>query len=82
MAGRVIEGGAIALEVIREARQSSDVNQLIWNIRDIVADPPWSYRLGLGDLIFTGTPEGLGASARWWRVISSPARWLAWPRWR
>ena len=60
MAGHIIEGGAIALEVNGETRQSSDVNKLIWNIREIIADLSLFYHLQPGDLIYTGTPEGVG----------------------
>ncbi len=60
MAATVIAGGAIALEVNGHTRQSSDVSKLIWNIREIVADLSLFYHLQPGDLIFTGTPEGVG----------------------
>lgn len=61
MEGVVIENGAIALEVNGETKQSSDVNKLIWNIREIIADLSLFYHLQPGDLIYTGTPEGVGA---------------------
>ena len=57
----VIERGAIALEVNGETRQSSDVDRLIWDIREIIADLSLFYHLQPGDLIYTGTPEGVGA---------------------
>ena len=59
--GVVVEGGAIALEVNGQTKQSSDVNKLIWNIREIIADLSTYYHLQPGDLIYTGTPEGVGA---------------------
>jgi fumarylpyruvate hydrolase len=61
MQGVVIESGAIALEVNGTTKQSSDVNKLIWNIREIIADLSTYYHLQPGDLIYTGTPEGVGA---------------------
>jgi fumarylpyruvate hydrolase len=61
MPGVVIEGGTIALEVNGTTKQSSDVNKLIWNIREIIADLSTYYHLQPGDLIYTGTPEGVGA---------------------
>ena len=61
MQGVVIEGGEIALEVNGQVRQKSDVGKLIWNIREIVADLSLYYHLQPGDLIYTGTPEGVGA---------------------
>jgi fumarylpyruvate hydrolase len=57
----VIENGAIALEVNGTTKQSSNVDKLIWNIREIIADLSTYYHLQPGDLIYTGTPEGVGA---------------------
>jgi fumarylpyruvate hydrolase len=42
-------------------KQSSNVDKLIWNIREIIADLSTYYHLQPGDLIYTGTPEGVGA---------------------
>ena len=64
MPGQVIESGAIALAVNGETRQQSDVDKLIWNIREIIADLSLFYHLQPGDLIYTGTPEGVGAVQR------------------
>ena len=61
MEGVVIENGAIALEVNGATKQSSNVDKLIWNIREIIADLSQFYHLQPGDLIYTGTPEGVGA---------------------
>jgi fumarylpyruvate hydrolase len=61
MEGVVIESGEIALEVNGVTRQKSDVNKLIWNIRELIADLSLYYHLQPGDLIYTGTPEGVGA---------------------
>jgi len=61
MEGVVIENGAIALEVNGGTKQSSNVDKLIWNIREIIADLSLFYHLQPGDLIYTGTPEGVGA---------------------
>ena len=60
MQGHIIESGAIALEVNGQTKQSSDVNKLIWNVREIIADLSLFYHLQPGDLIYTGTPEGVG----------------------
>ncbi|WP_298602384.1 fumarylacetoacetate hydrolase family protein [uncultured Limnohabitans sp.] len=64
MPGVVIERGAIALEVNGATKQSSDVDKLIWNIREIIADLSTYYHLQPGDLIYTGTPEGVNAVVR------------------
>jgi fumarylpyruvate hydrolase len=61
MPGVVIERGEIALEVNGQTRQRSDVDKLIWNIREQIADLSTMYHLQPGDLIYTGTPEGVGA---------------------
>ena len=60
MPGVVIEHGEIALEVNGQVKQKSDVDKLIWNIREIIADLSLYYHLQPGDLIYTGTPEGVG----------------------
>ncbi len=60
MEGVVIERGAIALEVNGQTKQSSNVDKLIWNVREIIADLSLFYHLQPGDLIYTGTPEGVG----------------------
>ncbi len=60
MPGKVVEQGRIALAVNGQTKQDSDVNRLIWNIREIIADLSLFYHLQPGDLIYTGTPEGVG----------------------
>jgi len=59
--GVVIAQGAISLEVNGVTKQSSNVDKLIWNVREIIADLSLFYHLQPGDLIYTGTPEGVGA---------------------
>jgi fumarylpyruvate hydrolase len=49
------------MSVNGEVRQKSDLSMLIWNIRELIADLSKFYHLQPGDLIFTGTPEGVGA---------------------
>ncbi|MDQ3061207.1 MAG: fumarylacetoacetate hydrolase family protein [Pseudomonadota bacterium] len=61
MEGVIIDQGEIALEVNGQTKQKSDVNKLIWNVREIIADLSLFYHLQPGDLIYTGTPEGVGA---------------------
>ena len=57
----VLDKGAINLSVNGETKQSSDISKLIWNIQEIIADLSRFYHLAPGDLIYTGTPEGVGA---------------------
>ena len=60
MPGAVIDQGELSLNVNGQTKQHSDVNKLIWNIREIIADLSLFYHLQPGDLIYTGTPEGVG----------------------
>jgi fumarylpyruvate hydrolase len=57
----VLSSGAINLQVNGQAKQSGDLSQLIWNIPELLADLSQFYHLQPGDLIYTGTPEGVGA---------------------
>ena len=57
----VLDKGALALAVNGQPRQQSDLSKLIWNVRELIADLSLFYHLQPGDLIFTGTPEGVGA---------------------
>lgn len=57
----LIENGQIELRVNGEVRQSSNIAMMIWNIREIIAHLSGFYHLQPGDLIYTGTPEGVGA---------------------
>jgi fumarylpyruvate hydrolase len=56
-----IKSAAIWLEVNGQKRQSSDVAKLIWNVSETIAHLSKYFALAPGDLIFTGTPEGVGA---------------------
>jgi len=60
MAGTIVERGSIGLSVNGTQKQSSDLSKLIWNIPELIADLSKFYHLQPGDLIFTGTPEGVG----------------------
>jgi fumarylpyruvate hydrolase len=61
MPGTVLDHGELVMTVNGEPRQKSDLNMLIWNVRELIADLSKFYHLQPGDLIFTGTPEGVGA---------------------
>ena len=52
--------GAISLKVNGEVRQSADLGDLIWSVAEVVATVSAFYRLEPGDLIYTGTPAGVG----------------------
>jgi fumarylpyruvate hydrolase len=57
--GHPVEG-RIALSVNGELRQEGDLAQLIWSVPEIVAHLSALWELQAGDLIFTGTPAGVG----------------------
>ena len=56
--------GRIELRVNGEVRQSSHLDKLIWSIPETIACLSRLVRLEAGDLIFTGTPEGVAAVQR------------------
>ena len=59
-----VEKAAIALQVNGTDRQRSTVAQLIWNIAETIEHLSAAWELQPGDLIMTGTPEGVGAVVR------------------
>jgi len=52
--------GAITLAVNGIERQRGDLSQLIWSVPEIISNLSHHYELQAGDLIFTGTPAGVG----------------------
>ncbi len=54
-------GSAIVLEVNGAVRQKSSIGKLVWNVAEIIEHLSAAWELQPGDLIFTGTPEGVGA---------------------
>lgn len=56
--------GRIALSVNGAARQVADLADMIWSVPEIIAALSRLVRLAPGDLIFTGTPEGVAAVKR------------------
>jgi len=55
-----LERGAIWLEVNGEQRQRADLSEMIWSVPEIIAELSTYFELRPGDLVFTGTPEGVG----------------------
>ena len=53
--------GTITLDVNGERRQTGDLADQIWNVAEVIAKLSRLYHLQPGDLIMTGTPEGVGA---------------------
>lgn len=56
-----LTSGSIALTVNGTVRQAGDLADMIWNEAEVVAYISRFYRLEPGDLIYTGTPAGVGA---------------------
>jgi fumarylpyruvate hydrolase len=59
-----VESAAIALALDGRVKQSSSTDHMIWSVAETIANLSTLFRLEPGDLIFTGTPEGVGAVTR------------------
>jgi len=53
--------GAITLAVNGQQKQKGDLSELIWNVAETIETLSKAWTLQAGDLIFTGTPAGVGA---------------------
>jgi len=51
---------AIRLDVNSESRQRGDISDMTWSVAEIIAELSRYFELKAGDLIFTGTPSGVG----------------------
>nr|GFC38474.1 acylpyruvase FAHD1, mitochondrial [Tanacetum cinerariifolium] len=56
--------GSIWLDVNGESRQRGDLADQIWAVKDVIAYLSQSVGVKAGDLIYTGTPAGVGALQR------------------
>lgn len=56
-----VNNAHISLQVNDSDRQRSNVNKLIWNVAETIEHLSAAWELQPGDLIFTGTPEGVAA---------------------
>ena len=56
----ILSKGAITLDVNGGRRQSADIADLIWNVPEMIAALSRHAELKAGDIIFTGTPAGVG----------------------
>lgn len=52
--------GRIWLTVNGELRQQADLSEMIWSVPEIIAELSTLFELAPGDLIYTGTPAGVG----------------------
>ncbi len=61
--GELLEG-AITLTVNGAVKQKGDLAELIWSVNETIEQLSAAWTLQPGDLIFTGTPSGVGAVVR------------------
>jgi fumarylpyruvate hydrolase len=54
----------ISLTVNKEQRQTGNIDQMIWSVAEIISKLSEYFQLQPGDLIFTGTPAGVGELKR------------------
>ncbi len=57
----VLARGAVELDVNGQKRQRGDLADMVWDVPNVLAFLSQMYRLEPGDLVFTGTPAGVGA---------------------
>ena len=62
--GAVPSSATLMLSVDGEIRQQGDIEDMIWKVPEIIAELSRYVRLAPGDLIFTGTPAGVGSVRR------------------
>jgi len=60
----LVERGPIWLTVNGRDRQRADLSEMTWKVPEIIAELSTLFELAPGDLIFTGTPAGVGALVR------------------
>ena len=59
-----LTSGAISLQVNGVVKQSGDLKDLIWSVNETIEHLSRAWTLQPGDLIYTGTPAGVGAVVR------------------
>ena len=69
--GPIPKSGAIKLSVNGDVKQDGDIRMMIWNADEVVAQLSRSYHLMPGDVIFTGTPAGVGPLQRGDKIDAS-----------
>lgn len=58
----LIDSGRIRLKVNGDIRQDGDIAAMVWKVPEVIAELSTYYTLRAGDVIFTGTPSGVGAA--------------------
>jgi len=66
-----IPSGRIALSINGALKQEGEIADMIWSVEEVLVEAGKLWTLEAGDLIFTGTPEGVGPVARGDRVEGS-----------
>ena len=56
----ILERAGISLHVNDDQRQRSDISEMIWSVPEIISELSKLFELHAGDIIFTGTPSGVG----------------------
>jgi fumarylpyruvate hydrolase len=69
----LMTAGAVTLTRNGELKQSGDLSDMIWPVADVIAYISRFYRLEPGDLIYTGTPDGVGPVVAGDRLVVSIA---------
>jgi fumarylpyruvate hydrolase len=59
-----INSGSLWINVNGVTKQKSDITKLIWNVAEIIEHLSAAWTLAPGDLIYTGTPEGVAAMVK------------------
>ena len=59
-----LSSGKISLTVNGELRQSGDLDQMIWKVPEMISYLSEYFELAAGDVIFSGTPSGVGPVVR------------------
>ena len=62
--GATIPAGRIALSVNGAVKQEGQIADMIWSVKEVLIEAGKLWKLEAGDLVFTGTPEGVGPITR------------------
>src|SRR3990167_11112543 len=62
--GATIPAGRIALSVNGAVKQEGQIADMIWSVEEVLVEAGKLWKREAGDLVFTGTPEGVGPIAR------------------
>jgi fumarylpyruvate hydrolase len=65
--------GAVTLDINGERRQTGDLNQMIWKVPEMISYLSGLFTLAPGDIIFAGTPSGVGPVKRGDRLVGRVA---------